>query len=196
MKNIKRHEALLGVGLLSAVTVFGVAQPTLAKPDKEVKAARKDVKEARKELKQEKKDVAKADTRRERRQEYQDVKAARQNVQTQRQELKQERWENKSNRNNTNRRYDYSRRNGYVPRNGYAPRSDYTRRDFRTLDGVVTNDLRGRRFSLRTSAGRTTVVQLQGGEPNRLSRGDRIRVSGYFANGYFAATSLNILRNR
>jgi hypothetical protein len=86
MKNIKRHEALLGVGLLSAVTVFGVAQPTLAKPDKEVKAARKDVKEARKELKQEKKDVAKADTRRERRQEYQDVKAARQNVQTERQD--------------------------------------------------------------------------------------------------------------
>jgi hypothetical protein len=36
-------------------------------------------------MRQEKKDVAKADTRREARREYQDVKAARQNVQTQRQ---------------------------------------------------------------------------------------------------------------
>jgi translation initiation factor IF-1 len=66
----------------------------------------------------------------------------------------------------------------------------------RTLDGVVVNDLRGNRFSLRMSDGRTTIVQLPGGEPDRLSRGDRVRVSGYFTSGYFTATSLSILRNR
>jgi hypothetical protein len=49
MKDIKRQEALLGVGLLSAITLLGVAQPTTAKPNKEVKEARKDVKEARRE---------------------------------------------------------------------------------------------------------------------------------------------------
>jgi hypothetical protein len=31
---------------------------------------------------------------------------------------------------------------------------------------------------------------------DRLSRGDRVRVSGYFTGGYFTATNLTILRNR
>jgi Ni/Co efflux regulator RcnB len=191
MRNTKRHEALLGVGLLSAITVLGAAQPTLAKPDEDVKQERKDLKEARKELKREKKDVRKADTRRDRRQEHQDVKVARQNLQTQRTELKQERWENKSNRNNTNRRYDY-RRNDYNRRNGY------NRSDLSSLEGVVTSEsIRGNLFHIRLNGGGQITVRAQGGVPGRLDRGDRVRIYGRgSSNGVFYARSVTILRDR
>jgi hypothetical protein len=87
-------------------------------------------------------------------------------------------------RRDYNGRYDY-RRNGVN-----------TRRDFRTEEGIVVNDLSGNAFVLRTLDGQQLRVQVPGGEPTRISRGDRVRVHGFFSNGAFRAQNLTILRNR
>ena len=73
-------------------------------------------------------------------------------------------------------------------------RDDY--RNERTLEGVVTRDYVGRTFELRTDAGRSVTVRVSGAEPNRLSRGDYVRVSGENRNGIFVADNVRILDNR
>lgn len=70
------------------------------------------------------------------------------------------------------------------------------RRVMRTLTGRVVNDLAGSAFTLRTDNGRTVRVHLMGREPNRLGRRDRVRVTGFYRNGTFHASSWSILRNR
>jgi Ni/Co efflux regulator RcnB len=178
MRNTKHSDVLLGAGLLSAITVLSVAQPTLAAPDREVREERRDVKQARKEVRQQQRDVNRADTRAERRDEQQDVRAARENLRIKRHELKQERWENKGGRYNDTRRYDYNRR------------------DFRTIEGIVTPDFRGNEFNLRTSSGQNIMVRVRGGEPRRISRGDRVRVYGSLESGFFTADNISVLRDR
>jgi translation initiation factor IF-1 len=49
----------------------------------------------------------------------------------------------------------------------------------RTLEGVVTRDLPGNRFEMRSDNGRVVTVRARAGEAARLSRGDRVRVEGF-----------------
>jgi len=67
----------------------------------------------------------------------------------------------------------------------------------RTLTGVVTRDLRGNIFEVRTDDGRTVVVRAREEEPVRLTRGDRVFVQGrYNANrGEFVADRIRITEN-
>lgn len=97
---------------------------------------------------------------------------------------------NDSNRNNSNRNNNN--------------RNDTNRREYRTLEGVVTRDLSGNNFTIRTNNNQRVLVQLDQNEPNRLSEGDTVRVYGYFRdrnsddrrdNNVFHATSLNIVRD-
>ncbi len=183
MRHIKRNDLLLGAGVIG-IGLFGVVQPSLADSDKkENKAARKEVKQARKEVKKQKKDVAKADTRQERREERADVRAARENFQRERQEYRQERRDN-------NRRYDYK------PRNGYN-RRDYNRRDVSVMEGTVSRDTIDRNtFRMLLNSGGQITVRVQGGVPNRLDRGDRVRIYGKASNGVFYADRVSFLNDR
>ncbi|HEX8235243.1 MAG TPA: hypothetical protein VF600_04750 [Abditibacteriaceae bacterium] len=216
-KNMTSRGIVLGVGLLSAGSLIGISQPASAQSRAEVREERRDVKQARKEVRQERRDVAKADTRSERREEKQELRDAKQELRRERRDVRQERWENSGRWNNGrynepqrdvngdgvydhkdayiigqrreqrgafNRRYNYNR-NSVVTRNGY-----------RTEEGIVVDDLSGNAFLLRTIDGQQLRVQVPGGEPNRISRGDRVRVYGFFNNGAFRAQSLTILRNR
>src|SRR5687767_7659173 len=55
-----------------------------------------------------------------------------------------------------------------------------------TLTGVVTQDLLGREFRMRTSNGADVrVIFAAGQEPRALSVGDRIRISGRRTSGLF-----------
>jgi hypothetical protein len=82
-------------------------------------------------------------------------------------------------------------------RSGYTRRGVNTRNNFHTVEGVVVNDLNGNAFVLRTSSGEHLRVHVLGGEPEYISRGDRVRVYGSFSgNGGFRAQNLNLLRNR
>lgn len=65
----------------------------------------------------------------------------------------------------------------------------------RTLEGIVTQDLAGRNFTLRVD-NREIQVRLNQEEPRRLSRGDKVRVEGYYTNNLFLATKLEILVDR
>jgi translation initiation factor IF-1 len=69
--------------------------------------------------------------------------------------------------------------------------------DDRTLTGVVTRDLRGDTFEVRTAAGRTVIVRARETEPVRLTRGDRVFLQGrYNANrGEFVADRIRITEN-
>lgn len=83
-----------------------------------------------------------------------------------------------------------------------------SRRVYRTIDGVVTNDRNGRNFTMTTRRnnrdnnyrfGNRVRVNLQVREPSGLDEGDLVRVYGYFANnnssGTFFGTSISILRH-
>lgn len=73
----------------------------------------------------------------------------------------------------------------------------YRRRPtFQVLTGRVTRDYRGNGFLLITDRGSTYRVTVIGGEPRRISVGDRVRVSGSYTGGAFRARTLVILRNR
>jgi hypothetical protein len=168
LKNItKNRNIVLGIGLLS-VGAFNLAQPAQAAPRREVRSDRRDVKQARREVREEKRDVQRASTWQERQRQQRDLAAAQANLRRQQQELRRDRPGR-----------------GNVYQNG----------TFRTLEGTVVGDWRGNSFTLRTSANQQLLVQVQGGEPRRLSIGDRVRVSGSTRNGRFYAQSLNIVRN-
>lgn len=67
----------------------------------------------------------------------------------------------------------------------------------RLLSGVVSRDMRGDVFELRTDDGRTIIVRAREDEPVRLTRGDRVSVQGrYSANrGEFMAERIRITQN-
>jgi hypothetical protein len=81
-KNTKRQGIVLGVGVLSAVSMLGISGPTQAKD----KNNRKEVREARKEVKRERRDVRQANTREERRDEREDLRDARRDLREERSE--------------------------------------------------------------------------------------------------------------
>ncbi len=174
----KFHGLLSGAALLGASAIL-CAQPVLAGPKagKEArKEERKEAKEARKEFKKERKEFRKADTPSERREAKEDMRTAKRDLKSERRDVRQGR---KGNAYNSNRRYDNNRRSDYL-----------------TLDGTVTKDLRGNAFMLRADSGQVMRVQVQGNEPRRIDRGDRVRVSGFSHNNVFQAQSLTILQNR
>ena len=83
--------------------------------------------------------------------------------------------------------------------------NDTNRREFRTLEGVVTNDGSGNTFTIRTNNSQRILVELDENEPRGLNKGDTVRVSGYFRdrdsndrrdNNVFHANSVTILNNR
>jgi membrane protein implicated in regulation of membrane protease activity len=72
-------------------------------------------------------------------------------------------------------------------------------RDYRTLTGVVVNDVRGRDFVIRANSGERINVRSDEREPRRLSEGDEVRISGYFLRNRrdtFFATDVQILSNQ
>jgi len=72
-----------------------------------------------------------------------------------------------------------------------------SQRQLVTVSGVVTQDLHGREFRMRSADGREFRVIIDAGrEPRALSRNDRVTVNGYFNAGLFIANSLTITRNR
>jgi outer membrane lipoprotein SlyB len=76
-------------------------------------------------------------------------------------------------------------------------RDDYNQ--IRSFSGIITRDLEGDRFEMRTTDGRTVIVDLRGDrEPRRLTAGDRVRVRGAYSgrSNIFVATSLNIVNDR
>jgi uncharacterized protein YdeI (BOF family) len=71
-------------------------------------------------------------------------------------------------------------------------------RQAQTLTGVVTRDVAGDRFEMRSEAGRTFTVRLrQQDEPQRLNAGDRVRVTGFFRrdDSVFVAERVRIISN-
>jgi hypothetical protein len=97
---------------------------------------------------------------------------------------------NSPDRDNAARYHD--RRNGFIP-NKFTP--NRVGQVFQSVTGVVTNDLDGNDFILRTAGGNLRVM-MQSGEPGSLNQGDRVQVSGYYQNGTFQAQNLSFLRNR
>jgi hypothetical protein len=75
-------------------------------------------------------------------------------------------------------------------------RYDRDRDERRTISGVVTRDLSGDQFEMRSDSGRYFRVDARGDEPRHLSRGDRVNVYGRFDNGRFIAQDVRITRNR
>lgn len=73
-------------------------------------------------------------------------------------------------------------------------RSD-RRNDTLSFNGTVTRDLAGNQFEVRTDNNRIVRVQTQVNEPNRLSRGDRVQVTGYLREGVIIAQNLRLLEN-
>ncbi len=65
-----------------------------------------------------------------------------------------------------------------------------------TLEGTVVSDGRGNGFTLRTSNGQQFFVQVQGGEPYGINRGDVVRVFGKSDGNRFFALSMRIVSNR
>lgn len=100
-------------------------------------------------------------------------------------------------RNNRNNRRDDGDDDDRDDDDGDGRRNDRNDDRVRSLSGVVTRDLSGDRFEIRTDNGRVVRVNLrQEVEPGRLTRGDRVRVNGRFENGVFFADDLDILDNR
>jgi len=66
-----------------------------------------------------------------------------------------------------------------------------------TVYGVVTRDLGGNTFEVRTDDGRLVTVRARNGEPNRLTRGDRVVAQGRFnpERNVFVAETVRITRN-
>ena len=88
---------------------------------------------------------------------------------------------------------NYNNGNGYGYGNGYNNGSNVGQRV--TLRGVVTRDLNGRRFEMRQNNVLYYVV-LTRNEPNRLSSGDRVEISGRLIKGnYIQADTLRILKD-
>jgi len=63
-----------------------------------------------------------------------------------------------------------------------------------SITGVVTRDLAGKSFELRTDNGRTVHVNFgRYDEPRSLDRGDRVRVNGRYEGNIFRATDVQFL---
>jgi len=63
-----------------------------------------------------------------------------------------------------------------------------------SITGVVTRDLAGKSFELRTDNGRTVHVSFgRNDEPRSLDRGDRVRVAGRYEGSIFRATDVQFL---
>lgn len=196
MKNINRTFAL---GLLGVA--FASALPASAKSNRDdVKDARRDVKEARKDVREDAKDLRRADTPGQRREAREDLRDSQRDLRSSQRDLREERRE--SGRPNSGYRPGTSYRPGTVYRpgygSGYRPSTNRPvyQNTFRTLDGIVTSDLRGNDFVVRLNNGQTVRVVAVRGESRRISRGDRVRVSGRFTGSSFQASSVNITRNR
>lgn len=77
-----------------------------------------------------------------------------------------------------------------------APQPAQAAPTFQVLTGRVTRNYVGNGFLLITDRGSTYRVMVQGGEPRRLSVGDRVRVSGSYRGGAFRARTFVMIRNR
>jgi hypothetical protein len=78
-------------------------------------------------------------------------------------------------------------------------RDKWENRDYRTLSGVVVDDVKGRDFVIRTNNGDRVRVRLDEREPRRLSAGDEVRVSGHYDRSdrdTFHADRVEIVDNR
>lgn len=64
--------------------------------------------------------------------------------------------------------------------NGNYNNGGYNNGATRTINGVVTRDLSGRRFEIRADNGRRYVVNSSRPEPVRLTVGDRVQLQGRF----------------
>ncbi len=67
---------------------------------------------------------------------------------------------------------------------------------YQVLTGRVTRNYAGNGFLLITDRGSTYRVTVLGGEPRRLSVGDRVQVSGTYRGGSFRAERFTMLRDR
>lgn len=189
---INTRKILLGLSLLGATTLVGFSAPAQAKD------GRKDVKEARKDVKKARRDVRNANTPEERRD-------AREDLRGEKRDLREERRENGyrpgyKGRNDGRPGYGYSRPGyGYGRPNtnpsGYV-RPGYQNQNIRVWEGTVLNDLSGNDFTLRTNGGQVVRVVAVRGESGRISRGDKVRVTGTYSGSTFRANSVSILKNR
>lgn len=97
--------------------------------------------------------------------------------------------------NNNNRpNYNYGNYGGRYP--SYNQGRPYRGNQSSTIEGVVVQDLNGNGFLVRTNHGRQIRVIARGGEPRRISRGDVVRVYGFYAGNNFNAQNVSIIRNR
>jgi len=79
----------------------------------------------------------------------------------------------------------------------YDDRGNNSNRDnLSTMEGTVSNDIRSRTFGMLLDSGGQIAVQPQGGVPNRLSPGDRVRIYGNASNGVFYARNVAFLSDR
>lgn len=205
MKNIKKHGILLGAGLLSATTLISFTSPASAQPRqrRDVREAQKDLQEARRDVRRERQDVRQADTKRERQEAKAELRDAKRDLKDEKRDLRREQQQV---RPGTTYRPGYNVRPGNVYRPGTVYRPGYNNRPvygrpgaanaYRTLQGVVTDDTSGDDFNIRTTNGQIVRVFVPSGEPGAISRGDVVRVYGYYSNGAFQAASTTIVRNR
>lgn len=209
MRSTRQQGSLLGIGMLGIGLVAGFAPTASAQTHAEVREDRKAVRKATKNVQEQRRDVRRADTPAQKYEQQEQLRDARGDLHEEKQDLRQE----LNQRNAVNPNYRYNGNTRYVPNyayNGntrYVPNYAYNNRYngntrynstsvFRTVEGVVTSDLRGNNFALRATNGQQMSVQTRGGEPRRISRGDRVRVYGSFTGGVFRAQNLAILRNR
>lgn len=94
-------------------------------------------------------------------------------------------------RNGEDRDRNYPYNGGY--NGGNSGRDGYGQRV--TLSGIVTRDLKGDYFELRSDNGQVFRVLARNGEPTRLTTNDRVQLNGYFDNNVFVADNINFLRD-
>ena len=202
MRNAKKTGIALGIGMFGIGLVAGFAPQASAQSRAEVRQDRQDVRKAQQNVRQQKRDVKHAGTPANRVEQREQLRDARGNLRDQKQDLRQD----LQHRNGANPIYRVPNTH-YVPSTRYVPNTRYNGNRYptnrygnasknRTLEGLVTSDFRGNGFGFRASNGQQFTVQVRGGEPKRISRGDRVRVYGSVVGGVFRAQNLAILRNR
>jgi hypothetical protein len=138
--------------------------------------------------------VRRAKTPKEKRDAREELREEREEFRNERADERRDRTEDR--RDNPNTRYNSNNRYNGRNTNGRWNRGTTDQNVTRTVEGVVVADSRGNTFTLRLSSGQQIRVQAVGGEPRRLDRGDRVRVSGILRNGFLRAQTLRIIRNR
>jgi outer membrane murein-binding lipoprotein Lpp len=198
MRNTKQTGITFGIGMLGIGLVAGFTPQASADQRAEVRQDRRQVRKAARNVEEQRRDVQRAQTPGQRAEQREQLRDARGDLRDEKQDLRQE----LQNRNGYNSYYRYNGNTRYIPNNRYngnryIPNSRYNNASvYRTLDGIVTSDYRGNGFVLRTSNGQQLSVRVPGGEPRRVSRGDRVRVYGSYTGGVFHAQNLTIVRNR